>query len=211
MNFIAPTVKINVKEYKHIISLGNRCPTAISLRDININRQAFPFDYITSTPALVLKYLKDQSDFFPERGQKRNKDGCWFGHFDTTAKIDETIETFKKRFERLFGALNNKEKILFVYSSEADIYNEFNNRYNDNYQELLNIVSYLKEKYNYNDFTIVAAHVNKIYKDSENIVNLTINVPEKYFSDDLSTYGPDTYNPYRRTLTQLFKEVFINE
>ena len=56
---------------------------------------------------------------------------------------NETIETFKRRFVRLFDLLKNKKKILFVYTTEADIYNEMNNRYYDNYNQLSKIVVYI--------------------------------------------------------------------
>ena len=102
--------KIDPKEYEYIVSLGNKCPTTNTLRKLGIYKESFPFDYIPTTPTLILKYLKDQTEFYPEKGIVRTKDDVWFGHFNINEGYDETIQTFKRRFERLFELLNNKKK-----------------------------------------------------------------------------------------------------
>ena len=199
---------INLREYDHIISLGNKCPTTDTLRNLGLYKESFPFDYIPTTPKLILKYLKDQSEFFPERGVVRTKDDVWFGHFDIADGYQVTIDTFKRRFQRLFDILSTS-RILFVYTSEADIYNEMGNRYNNNYKSLCELRDYFIEKYNAN-FTIAAIHVNKEYVDCLHIVNYTIKVPEKYMSDDMSTHDSDTCELYRNYLRLMMLNVFIN-
>ena len=208
MDYTKPIVKIDLTNYDYIVSLGNKCPTAIALNNIGVYKESFPFDYISSTAGLVLKYLKDRLDFLPHRYSTRNKDGCWFGHFDFSKEYEKTAETFNRRFERLFNALENKKRILFVYTSEADVYNEQGNRYLDNYKELCLIVKYLENTYHYSDFKILAVHVNKTFKDTDNIVNYKIDVPEKYLSDDRSTHVAEVYTKYRNTLIALFKDIF---
>lgn len=106
---------------------------------------------------------------------------------------------------RLFDVLQNKKKILFVYTSEADIYNEQNNRYNDNYNSLNEIVKYIIE---YNNFKILYIHTNKSFEDTDNIINFTINVPDNYMSDNGSTHQNYIIHPYRRSLTNFLKEIF---
>ena len=208
MNYIPPETFININDYDYIISIGNKCPSTLLLRSLNLYKESFPFDYIPTTPQLILKYLKDTSDFFPERNKIRNISGVWFGHFNIIDKYDETLETFKRRFNRLFEVLQNKKKILFLYTCEADIYNELNNRYNNNYDELSNITDYIKNTYKYDDFIILAVHTNKIYKNTKNIINYTINVPNIYLSDDMSTHIKPVYTMYRETLKILIKEIF---
>ncbi len=88
MNYEKPSVIINRKDYDCVVSIGNKCPTAMTLRDLHLYGESFPFDYIPTKPALILKYLRDQSEFFPRRGHVRNGDGVWFGHFDTTRRFD---------------------------------------------------------------------------------------------------------------------------
>lgn len=208
MNFLQPTTFCNHNEYEYIVSLGNKCPTAMILRDLNIYKESFPFDFIPTTPSLILKYLQNQDDFYPIKNIVRTNDNVWFGHFNITGQYNETVETFKRRFVRLFDLLKDKKKILFVYTSEADVYNEMNNRYNDNYNQLSKIVEYIIETYKYDNFKLLCIHTNKTFADTTNIVNFTINVPEKYLSDDMSTHTGATTSPYRHTLTQLFKAIF---
>ena len=210
MNY-TPSDKIDPKEYEYIVSLGNKCPTTDTLRKLGIYKESFPFDYIPTTPTLILKYLKDQTDFYPEKGIVRTKDNVWFGHFNINEGYDETIQTFKRRFERLFELLNNKKKILFVYSSEADVYNEMGNRYNDNYGALCDIRNYIMKEYMYDNFMIVAIHVNKTFTNTSHIMNYTINVPDKYLSDDMSTHVASIYSLYRDCLESLMLDIFINQ
>lgn len=208
MNYIQPSLHVNINDYDYIVSIGNKCPTTMTLRDLNLYKEAFPFDYIPTTPKLILKYLQDTSDYFPEKDMIRTKDDVWFGHFDIIDKYEETIEKLKKRFDRLFDILKNKKKVLFVYTSEADVYNEMGNRYNDNYSDLCKIVDYIKETYEYDDFTILAIHTNKSFKNTKNIINYTINVHNDFLSDDMSSHTYDTVANYRYTLQVLLKEIF---
>lgn len=200
--------RIHLKDYDYIISLGNKCPTTDTLRNLGIYKESFPFDYIPTTPKLILKYLKDQTEFFPEKNVVRTKDDVWFGHFDIADGYNTTIETFKRRFQRLFEILPTS-RILFVYTSEADIYNEMGNRYNDNYGDLCRLRDYFIETYNAN-FTIAAIHVNKKYTDCLHIVNYTIHVPDKYMSDDMSTHNSATCELFRSYLRHMIINVFIN-
>jgi hypothetical protein len=208
MNYSKPTTFFNVNEYEYVVSIGNKCPTAMILKELNIYKESFPFDYIPTTPELILKYLQTQDDFYPQMNIVRTKDKVWFGHFNINNKYIETIEAFKRRFARLFNILQNKSKILFVYTSEADIYNEMNNRYNDNYSQLSKIVEYIIETYKYDNFKILCIHTNKSFIDTNNIVNYTINVPEKYCSDDMSTHTGNTTSPYRNILKDSLKDIF---
>ena len=208
MNYLQPTQFVDFNEYEYIVSFGNKCPTAMILKELNIYSVSFPFDYIPTTPELILKYLQSQDEFYPTKNVVRTKDDVWFGHFDINDKYNETIEKFKRRFARLFDILQNKKKILFVYTSEADIYNEMNNRYNDNYSQLAKIVEYLIKTYEYDNFKILCIHTNKTFIDTNNILNYTINVPNNYLSDDMSTHTGETWDPYRNVLKNLLKEIF---
>ena len=208
MNYSIPNKFLNYNDYEYVVSIGNKCPTAIILKELNIYNESFPFDYIPTTPCLILKYMKNQDDFYPQKNIVRTSDEVWFGHFDINENYDKTIETFKRRFTRLFGLLQNKKKILFVYTSEADVYNEMNNKYNNNYYNLSKIVEYIIETYKYENFKILCIHTNKSFPDTNNMVNFTINVPDNYISDNLSTHTMETTTPYRKTLKNLLQDIF---
>jgi hypothetical protein len=203
MNYSIPNKFLNYNDYEYVVSIGNKCPTAIILKELNIYNESFPFDYIPTTPCLILKYMKNQDDFYPKKNIVRTSDEVWFGHFDINENYDKTIETFKRRFTRLFGLLQNKKKILFVYTSEADVYNEMNNKYNNNYYNLSKIVEYIIETYKYENFKILCIHTNKSFPDTNNMVNFTINVPDNYISDNMTTHTMETTTPYRKTLKNL--------
>lgn len=67
--------RASLRGYDHVVSIGNKCATTIALRALGVYGPAFPFDCIPTTPALVLKYILDPTDFLPERGSVYNADG----------------------------------------------------------------------------------------------------------------------------------------
>ena len=208
MEYERSTKFLNINDYEYIVSIGNKCPTAMILKKLNLYKESFPFDSIPISPFLINKYLKTQEDFYPKKNSVCNDDGVWFGHFSIDKDYTNTIQTFKRRFERLFDILQNKKKILFVYTSEADIYNEGNNRYNDNYAEIQKMADYIINTYNYSQFKILCIHTNKSFSDTNNIINYTINVAHEFLSDDASTHVEKTTSTYRNTLYNLCKEIF---
>lgn len=210
MQVITPICHINVANYDAIISFGNKCPTATILRDLKIYKESYPFDYIPTTAEHIYKYIVDNTDFYPIRGSVLNKDNIWFGNFNIEDDYDNIINIFKRRFTRLYNNLGSKKRILFVYTSEGDCWNELGNRDTNNYAALCKIRDYIREKYKYDDFLILAVHTNKEFTDVANIINYTIKVDTKYITNDMDIFikngGMDLY---RETLRTLFKAIFI--
>jgi hypothetical protein len=200
---------IDSSKYDAIVSIGNKCPTAMILRELGIYRESFPFDYVPTTPKLILKYLKDPFLFYPAKGELVTADGVWFGHYDICQDYYNTVEMFKRRFDRLFSLLSSKKKILFVYTAEADIYNELGNRYADNYQDLKDICKYIEEFYKYTDFTLVAIHTNKYLESDDMIVNYTISVDDQFLSNNKETNIPEVFLLYRDVLKSLLIKIFL--
>jgi len=99
MNCIEPHTKINPSSYDEIISIGNKCPTAMILKELGVYKESYPFDYVPTTPKLILKYLQDPTEFYPFKNTVKTEDGLWFGHYDISEKYGQTIKTFKRRFE----------------------------------------------------------------------------------------------------------------
>jgi hypothetical protein len=56
MNFIEPTEFVNIDDYEYIISIGNKCPTAMILQSLELYKQSFLFDYLSTTPELILHH-----------------------------------------------------------------------------------------------------------------------------------------------------------
>ena len=88
------------------------------------------------------------------------------------------------------------------------MYNELNNRCNDNYNELLNIRNFITNTYKYDNFTIAAIHTNKTFKNEKNILNYTINVKDEFLSWECSTKGERTKDAYVTVLERIFKDIF---
>lgn len=207
--------RLDPSKYKYFISLGNRCITTMGLQSIGLKGEAFPFDYVNSQPSWILEYLKHPDSFIPERslmvndnGLLRNSKGVGFLHHDMGAGFETTRQTFKRRFDRLFEVFKSGEKILLVYTSEADVYNEMNSRYNDNYGELQKIVKYLEETYSGIDVEILAIHTNRTYESTPQFHNYTISVDDQFMSDNLETHIPEVYDLYRSKITEFLKEIF---
>jgi hypothetical protein len=67
MEYIKPTIYINTKEYDHFVSLGDKCPSDIVFKECNLYKCSYPFDTITSSPRLILKYLQNNGGFFTRK------------------------------------------------------------------------------------------------------------------------------------------------
>ena len=217
MNFDEVREYINPKEYKHIVSLGNKCGTSMVLKRLKMRAKSYPFDYIPTTPELIKKYLEDDSSMFPNYGTDRNDDFVWFGHWklEPESEYENTKETFKRRMERFTDLLKSNESILFVYTSEADVSNELFSRDKNNFEDLIKLRNFFESEYENTNFHIIAVHVNKKYEDVDKITNYTINVENKFLSDfphgkDGGSTRRDTKigGYYRRQLKWLLRKVF---
>ena len=183
-------IHIQTQEYDSIVSIGNKCSTVMMLRQLQIYKKSFPFDIIPTSPSQVLKYLKKQDDFYPAKNEIRNKDGVWFGHFNVTDQYEETITTLKRRFDRLLEALTDKtQKVLLVYSSQAHIWNEQSVDAMDEYDQLLEIMNYIRTDLQNDQCTLLAIHTNRSYPNEKDVINCTIHVPvERYDNFPVETY-----------------------
>jgi hypothetical protein len=152
--------------------------------------------------------MKDPSDFYPEKENILNKDWVWVGHYNVWDGYEDTIKGFREQFEYLISLLKEKKRLLFVYTSEADVYNEFNCRYRDNFNDLKNLRDYIRERYDYTNFTILVIHTNKIFDFEPNFIQYTINVDQKYLSDNGETHIKEIFNPYRNALKSILTKIF---
>ena len=100
------------------------------------------------------------------------------------------------------------KKTLFVYTGEGQIYNDLNEQNNNSYNDILEIRNFIINNYNYSNFDILVISNNSIYNDENNIINYNINIPDFYFSNDLSTHDL-VYPIYRPLVEKMFKEIFL--
>ena len=67
IHFNTPFKTINLQEYDHIISIGNKCASAMTLRSIKVYKDSYPFDFVPTQPHLILKYIKSFKEFLPDK------------------------------------------------------------------------------------------------------------------------------------------------
>lgn len=199
---------INWTEYDEFISLGGNCPSAMTLQSLNLRKNAYPFDWCPTTPQLILKYIQDNISYYPEPGQEYNKDGCWFGHFYYNYGNDfaNMVSIIQRRFERFDQKMKEGKKILFLYQSEGDIYNQLNKTNIDTFEGLVQLRDYLIQKYNHNNFTIAAIFVNKWYPEVPNIISYKIEVDPVLINP--SSDNEMVWFLHRDVLLKLCRQIF---
>lgn len=218
MDFEPTQLRLSKSDFDYIVSIGNKCASRLALNRVRLTAASFPFDYVPTQPHQVLKYLKDSSSYLPETCEKEhNRDGVWFGHFDLTAEGRADLEDkFARRFERLRDAFRTGKRVLLLYTTEADIYNEMKSRDNReaNYKALHLIADHIREAYPSAQVAIMAVHTDITRPDEVasgiRIYNLTIRVSDE--CRDQGLLGKEqriqVHELYRSTVANLLKRVF---
>jgi hypothetical protein len=192
-----------------IVSLGPNCFPAKFLRELGIYKESFPFDSITSNLELILKYLTDNTDFFPQINPPNscNRDGCWFGHFNFNSDYHSNVATFQRRFARLDKLLRAKKKILFIYTDALwglTYKKSFN--HGTFYRDISNIKEHLIRKYEYNNMLFLCIHINRTFENGSNVKHITITIPEAHMNQIRELSFFDKSQRYR----DLIRPVYIN-
>lgn len=217
-----PVHFIDLDNYDRIISIGNKCPTDLILTKKikwlkNWRGPAYPFGSIPTQPHLILRYIKETYEgnplphgFLDLDKDFRNPDNVWFGHY-SKMKTSDRVNTFQRRFTRLHETFESDLRILLMYTSEADVYNEMGSRYRDNYSDLLELRDYLMGTYPAINFDMMLIHTNKKYEDENCVFNYNIRVSEYYLTET----EPEGNKPYftkyyRSVLTKLVRKIFTN-
>jgi hypothetical protein len=201
-----------MKNYDEIISLGTQCNPGLSLRELNLKKETYPFDWVRSNSKIIYdillngkdKYITfdeftsddyytkhlDSIDFKKFPNSHINSYGQYFTHYIKITSI-ELINKFNNYFKRFFNILNSNKKVLFIHSHEEYIYHKINNIIEDRYPDLI--------------FEIINIDIDNTFENYKNIINLNMkyNLP---ISDNSETHKPKYYDPYRNTITNIIKE-----
>jgi hypothetical protein len=126
---------MNISNYDEYISLGSQCNPGLSLRNLNLKSNTYPFDWVRSNSKIIYdvlcngpeKYLTfgtsgsddyytkdlDQIDFKGFPISHINSYGQYYTHENTESIL---IPKFKHYMERFFELLNSKKKYyLFIH------------------------------------------------------------------------------------------------
>jgi hypothetical protein len=210
-------------QYDELISFGSQCNPGLSLRELNLKQETYPFDWVRSNAKIIYDVLKNGGDpyvRFDETGGSdeyftKNLDaidfknfplthvnsyGQYFTHYDTEP-IHSVIVKFKRYMERFFTVLNSPKRVLFIHSHEEYIYHKLSRDNKDLfYDYLCKINDTLAHDYPALQFTILNIDVNNVHEDYGNIINRSISY-QLPMSDNSETHTESNFGPYRKEVT----------
>jgi len=213
-----------MKSYDEIISLGSNCSPGLSLRQLNLKKETYPFDWVRSNSKIIYDVLLHGKNNYINFDTINNTNskyyvndlhnnthpnfisshinyyGQHFTHYTNISKT-ELIFKFDTYLNRFFKVLNSNKTILFIHSNEEYIYHK---QSRDNKIELFNylckINDILKTKYPTLNFTIINIDANNNFENYKNIINL--NIKYKFpLSNKCENHKPHFYNSYRNAIT----------
>jgi hypothetical protein len=198
-------IKIN-----YTVSLGSFCHTATFLKNNGFKKESYPFDWIVTTPELILNILNDNFKLLLDKSQfiPVNNNICghkiygkqFFLHFNLLN--GGTYEYYKRCVQRFATLLKKEEPKLFILTL-INSKNIINNK-----QRFYKINKKLKELSN-NYYILI---INCVYKpDRSTIFNLT--KEGNIFFIDFFTLGDnqgdgfasmDDTNNYKKIILEFF-------
>lgn len=219
----------------NIISLGNNCDPALSLRELNLKKETLPFDWVRSNPKIIYdvlvngtdKYLsfgKEMSDNFEIKHMFKcfskfikpcpishiNEYGQHFTHY-TNITQEELRQKMNRYVLRLYDKLENSKNIIFVHTTENYIFHKLSRDNRDIYFDyLVKISEYIHNKYKQLDFKIINIEVGIERKDTNFINNYTMTY-DMPFSDECENHTSEFFKPFRKEVTKILSKIFGSE
>lgn len=187
--------------YDRIISLGQDCSVAGSLRNIKYKEFSYPFDWNVTKLNFIIdsfnskftnfEYIFDKCKISGNGHLKYNNE-IYFYH--DNKHVNEALKTkYIKRGKRLNDLLNGSKKILFVRKDP-----------NDTFNEICLLKDIIRFNYPYLNFKILFIHnIKNIVSCDEYII------PSYYDIDCFSTYKNDVYGHINQKLAYniVYKEL----
>ena len=189
----------------NIIPIGDHCAISIILKELNLRKKSYPFDWVTKIDHLydtniiyniklineinLLDNVDNIDDIIKQyvgnafdNNEKINKsNNIWFPH--DNENITNIIEKYKRRFIRLKQDLNKKNIFILLtrhYYFEKDIFHKI-------MEELLN--------YNSDSIILFISGTNHIYFENMNYKNVIFKYIEydisKFYNFDYTTFRPN--------------------
>jgi len=219
-------------KYDEIISLGSSCCPGLSLRNLKLKKETYPFDWVRNNSKIIYDVLlngKDRylsfdneiisDDFYVKdlhshtnpgfENSHINYYGQHFTHY-ININMNELKDKFNTYLDRLINLLNSNKKVLFIHSHEEYIYH-YKSRDNkmELFRYLCKINDLLEEKYPSLIFEIINIDINNKFENYKNIINLDMefNLP---FSDKCEHHQFKYYNLYRNNITEIISSYLDN-
>lgn len=220
MNFNLPTLQIDLQKYTEIISIGNTKTSKLLIDRLQLPSSTYPFDDITTQPHFIIKYIHDNTQFFPIENEIKNNDNVIFENIDlsTSAKRSVFEAEMKHCFAKFAELFSKETKVLLLYTTEADLYNQHDSLINKtiNYINIKHLAMYLKQLYPKSDFDILCIHVNderphETLQGNEkdtHIFNFTMYIENSYISLNQETKKRDVIEPFQKLVEAFLKCLF---
>jgi hypothetical protein len=195
----------------NIIPIGDHCAISIILKDLNLRKYSYPFDWITKVDQLYdtniiynlslinkLNITDDVDDIVKkyignafENNKTNTLTNIWFPH--DTENIDVIFEKYKRRFTRLKSDLYKKNIFILLtrhYYIEKYIFEQI-------IEQLLN--------YNRDSIILFISGTNHQYFNNMNNKNVIF----KYIEYDISKFYDYDYTTFRPNM-KIFLENFLS-
>ena len=195
----------------NIIPIGDHCAISIILKDLNLRKYSYPFDWITKVDHLYdtniiynislinkLNITDDVDDIVKkyignafENNKTNTLTNIWFPH--DTENIDVIFEKYKRRFIRLKSDLYKKNIFILLtrhYYIEKSIFEQI-------IEQLLN--------YNRDSIILFISGTNHQYFNNMNNKNVIF----KYIEYDISKFYDYDYTTFRPNM-KIFLENFLS-
>ena len=198
----------------NIIPIGDHCAISIILKDLNLRKYSYPFDWITKVDHLYdtniiynlslinkLNITDDVDDIVKkyignafENNKTNTLTNIWFPH--DTENIDVIFEKYKRRFIRLKSDLYKKNIFILLtrhYYIEKSIFEQI-------IEQLLN--------YNSDSIILFISGTNHQYFNNMNNKNVIF----KYIEYDISKfydYDYTTFRPNMKKFLENFLSIYI--
>jgi hypothetical protein len=193
----------------NIIPIGDHCVISIILKELNVRKQSYPFDWVSKIDPLhdtnivynveiiselkstdnidniVTKYIGNAFD-----NEKINSNNMWFPHDDEN--INDIFEKYKRRFTRLKTDLDKKNIFMLVtrhYYIEEDIFQKI-----------------IKQLLDYNNDSIILFISGTNHTYFENIRHS--NVIFKYIEYDILKFYDYDYSSFRPNIKKFLSDLF---
>ena len=207
------SIVLNFEKY-FVIPFGPRCTSAMITKFACLRKISLPFDWCAMIyPQMIKDVIENNfNNFIPNVKNNIfcNKYNFTLHHFNSD--IEEGINEYTRRIERFRNLMNVKDKIYFIYVNEDYLYNinfrniNFNN---DIFNQMLELESYLKNKYVNLNYTILYFDFIKhdIPKES-NIINIVLE-SNIYYNEEKRKIYRMFRNYCGKLLSEMFKTKFI--
>jgi hypothetical protein len=226
-------------QYEDIISLGNNCNPGLSLRELGLIKETYPFDWVRSNPKIIYDVLTNGPERYVEFGRPDANNYDVLGEFEikhmfacfnnkqrtfpashinyygqhfthyVDVPTDDLKKTFDRYMKRFFDRLRNSPSIVFLHTTETYILHKLSRDNKNFYYDYLDKIAKHLET-NYPALTFQIINI-EVDKQREDTRHI-LNYSMNYnlpYSDQCEAYTDEFLVPFRKEVTRILKEILM--